>query len=259
LGVTAKRAKAAEAHWALWETFCLEHNIDPFVRNYGDAIPIIQVFAQRYRDGRGAPKHNVVHSGTVEEAVCAVGQAFIQLGATDIRKDAFGEIDFRLTRQFWCYKKEDPPPSRVKPVPILIIIFILNQACSSTSIPYRQAVAEMITITFYFLLRPGEYSGTTSDYTPFHLQEVELHVGDRLLDTMSSSSADLDAATMVSITFTTQKNGKKGEVITHGLSTDPLVCPIKDVVRRIHHLHLHKSKQSTPLASYFHSGKCVAV
>jgi ABC-type branched-subunit amino acid transport system substrate-binding protein len=100
LGVTSQRAKAADAHWALWETFCLDHNIDPFVRNCDDPIPIIQVFAQRYRDGRGAPNRNTVRSGTVEDAVRAVGQAFTQLGSTDIRKDAFGKLDFRLTRQF---------------------------------------------------------------------------------------------------------------------------------------------------------------
>jgi hypothetical protein len=78
---------------------------------------------------------------------------------------------------------------------------------------------------------------------------------------MPPSSADLDATTTVSLTFTTQKNGTAGEVITHGLSTDPLACPVKAVVRRSRHLHLHlhKSKKSTLLASYFHNGKCVAV
>jgi hypothetical protein len=206
LGVTAKRAKAAEAHWAIWETFCLEHNIDPFVRNCDDLIPIIQVFAQRYRDSRGAPNRNAVRSGTVEDAVRVLGQAFTQLGGTDIRKDAFGELDFCLTPQFRCYKKEDPPPARVKPVPILIVFFILNQAYSSTSLPDQQVIAYMITIAFYVFLRPGEYTGTTSKDTPFRLQEVELHVGDRLLDTMSPSYVDLDATTTVSLTFTTQKN-----------------------------------------------------
>jgi hypothetical protein len=117
----------------------------------------------------------------------------------------------------------------------------------------------MITIAFYFILHPGEYIGTTSDDTPFRLQEVELHVGDRLIDTMSPSSADPDAATMVSLTFTMKKNGTNCEVIIHGLITDPLACPVKAVVCRICHLHLHKSKKSTPLASYFHNGKCVAV
>jgi hypothetical protein len=117
----------------------------------------------------------------------------------------------------------------------------------------------MITVAFYFLLCPGKYTGTTSDDTHFRLEEVELHAGDRLLDMMSPSSADLDVTTTVSLTFTTHKNGTKGEVITHGISTDPLMCPVKSVVHRICHLHLHNSKKSTPLASYFHYGKYVTV
>jgi hypothetical protein len=259
LGITAKRAKAAEAHWTRWEKFCLEHNIEPFVRNWDDPVPIIQVFAQRYRDGRNAPKGKSVRSGTVEDAVRAVGQTFAQLGSADIRKDAFGEIDFRITRQFKCYKKEDGPPSRVKPVPIIIILFILHQSYHNDSSEDRKAIADTITIAFYFLLRPGEYTGTTSDDTPFRLQDIELHIDDRLLDLFHSTVAELNAATTVSLTFTTQKNGTKGEVLTHGLSTDELACPVKAVVRRILHLRHHKPSKSTPLASYHHVTKRVAI
>jgi hypothetical protein len=52
----------------------------------------------------------IVQSGTMEDAVRTVGQAFTQLGALDISKDAFGAIDFRISRQFRCYRKEDTPP-----------------------------------------------------------------------------------------------------------------------------------------------------
>jgi hypothetical protein len=47
---------------------------------------------------------------------------------------------------------------------------------------------------------------------------------------MTAFSEDLDAATTVSITFAVQKNGMKGNVITHGLSMDPLACPVKAVI-----------------------------
>jgi hypothetical protein len=259
LGITAKRAKAADAHWTRWQKFCLEHNIDPFVRHCQYPVAIIQVFAQRYRDGRIAPKGRSVKSGTVEDAVRAVGQAFAQLGGADIRKDAYGEIDFRITRQFKCYKKEDGPPSRVKPVPIIIILFILHQAYNGEATEDRRAVADMVTIAFYFLLRPGEYTGTTSYDTPFRLQDVKLHIDDRLLYLFNAPIADLHAATTVSLTFTTQKNGTKGEIITHGLSTDPLACPVKSVVRCIIHLRNYKPSKSTPLASYHHNSKRVTI
>jgi hypothetical protein len=99
LGVTAKRARAVGVHWVRWEKFCLAHDIDPFLKKCPDPIPTIQVFSQRFRDGLEAPLHKAVGSGTVEDAVRAVGQAFTQLGALDIIKDTFGAIDFRISRQ----------------------------------------------------------------------------------------------------------------------------------------------------------------
>jgi hypothetical protein len=61
----------------------------------------------------------------------------------------------------------------------------------------------MDVIAFYFLLRPGEYTGTSSDDTSFHLQEVALHIGDHRLDTMLSPVTDIASADSVSYTFTT--------------------------------------------------------
>jgi hypothetical protein len=63
----------------------------------------------------------------------------------------------------------------------------------------------MIAITFFFLLRPGEYTGTTSDDTLFRIQDVHLYIGTRRLDTMICTDADINAAMLVSYTFTTHK------------------------------------------------------
>jgi hypothetical protein len=47
------------------------------MRRCDDPFPILQVFAQRYRDGRIAPRNNVVRSDTVSDTVRAVGQVFV--------------------------------------------------------------------------------------------------------------------------------------------------------------------------------------
>jgi hypothetical protein len=64
----------------LWENFTLESKLDPFLLNCSDPVPIIQVSAKCYRDGRITPKGNPVRSGTVEDAIRVVGQAFTHLG-----------------------------------------------------------------------------------------------------------------------------------------------------------------------------------
>jgi hypothetical protein len=229
------------------------------MRNIEEPVPILKVFGQRYRDGRIAPRKNAVRADTVSDAVRAAGQAFARLGAKDIQKDAYSETDFRIYRQFRAYTKEDSPPSRVKPVTIIIIIYLLHQAFLESNLPDRQAVADMCSIAFYFLLRPGEYTGTTSDDTQFSLTNVALHIGNRRLDTMLSPPTDIQAADSVSYTFTTQKNGTKGKILTHGLSCDPLACPVQATIRCVIHLRHNKAPISTPIASYYSARKRITL
>jgi hypothetical protein len=131
-GVTNKRANAMDKHWERREQFCLENNVDPLLQTWDDPVPIIQVFGERYHDGRLAPKQNSVKSRTVEDALRAVGQAHARLGAPDPRKDHHGKTDLRIQRQIKAYEKTDDPPRRVKPVPMLVIVYILEQAYGGT-------------------------------------------------------------------------------------------------------------------------------
>jgi hypothetical protein len=252
LGVTSQRAKAQDQHWDRWDAFCIGHNIDPFLRTYRDPIPILQIFAQRYRDGRIAPSHRQVKSRTVEDALRAVGQKFARMGTPDIRKDSTGNIDFRIQRQLRHYAKLDPPPARVKPVPITIILYILRQAYGAVRHPDRCAIANVIVIAFFYLLRPGEYTGTTSDDAAFTLADIGLHVGNRRLDIFTAPSHDIHAATAASYTFTTQKNGTRNETITHGRSGDQYCCPVTATIRLVtYHLSRKGVTPNTPLASYY--------
>jgi hypothetical protein len=57
-GVTAQRAKAMDNHWTRWDAFCVAHNIDPYLRTWTDPVPILQVFGERYRDGRLGPSNS---------------------------------------------------------------------------------------------------------------------------------------------------------------------------------------------------------
>ena len=73
-----------------------------------------------------------------------------------------------------------------------------------------QAVADMFIIAFFFLLRPGEYTGTKSDSAPFRLSDVTFSVGRTLFDTATATDNELAAATFVILIFSTQKNGVRG-------------------------------------------------
>jgi hypothetical protein len=109
-GVTLQRAKFQDNHWARWDQFILDNDIEPFLRCWEDHIPILKVFVHRYRDGRRAPRKNPVRARTVEDALGAVGQAFARVGFSDVQKDLHGNIDFRIQRQIRAYRREESPP-----------------------------------------------------------------------------------------------------------------------------------------------------
>jgi hypothetical protein len=139
------------------------------------------------------------------------------------------------------------------------VIFILAEAYGRTRDEGSIAIADMITIAFFYLLRPGEYTGTTSDDAAFRVEDIALYIQDRRLDSMTATPSELAAADSVAYTFTTQKNGRRGEKLVHGTSGDGLCCPVKATARRLLNHRNNKCKASTPLASYYRAGKRVAI
>ena len=82
----------------------------------------------------------------------------------------------------------------------------------------------------FFLLCPGEYTGTTNDDDTFSLDDVYLYLGKRKLSLATAIDTELRVATSCALHFTTQKNLQKGDVITQSCSLDPHCCPVKTLV-----------------------------
>ena len=249
-GVVSSRASAAAGHWSIWTDFCTQLALDPFLEDVPDPVVFLQVFFHRYRTGQISDSQRPVRGRTAEDAVRSVAQTFTAVGAPDPRKTSQGSMDFRLQRQLAHYKKQDPPPNRVKPVPITVLQHIMFAALASTSVA-NLSVADMICIAFFFLLRPGEYTGTKSETTPFRLCDVSLSVGGQHIDLSTASDATIMSATFATLEFTSQKNGVRGEVIGLGRSGNPQFCPVLSIARRVLHLRSHHAPPTTPLAMYY--------
>jgi hypothetical protein len=69
----------------------------------------------------------------VEDALRSVGQTFACLGTADPRLNTHGDIDFRLQRQLRAYSRLDPPPHRVKPIPLRLIHAATHVSLHSSS------------------------------------------------------------------------------------------------------------------------------
>ena len=146
----------------------------------------------------------------------------------------------------------------MKPVPVTVVRHILFAAIAS-QLTGNIAVADMIALAFFFLLRPGEYTATPSDTTPFCLGDVQLFVGLTRLDLSLATDAELLSATFGSLTFTTQKNGVRGEVLGLARSGNPQLCPVLALARRVIHLRSHGATPLTPLSAYYdHSWRKVS-
>ena len=113
----------------------------------------------------------------------------------------------------------------------------------------------MTKVAFYYLLWPGEYTGTTADDSPFLLHDVGLHLCNHYLTPQSATTHELEAATAVTYTFTTQKNDTKGERFTHGPSQHLLCCPVTATVRLLKYHKRHQSPPTTPIASYHRNNR----
>jgi len=143
------------------------------------------------------------------------------------------------------------PPTRVKPIPITLVLYLLRVAHNVTRQQAHMAIADMIVIAFFFLLRPGEYTGTNTDGRPFFIEDTALHLGKRRLNLQTATIAELEAATACSYTFTTQKNGVRGEVVMHSRSGHPLCCPVTATIRRVLYHRRHNTPHNQPLASHY--------
>jgi hypothetical protein len=158
--------------WDIWADFCMQLYCNPDLAYIDDPIPLLQLFAHRYRTGALAPSGAQDHSRTVEGALCAVGQVFASLGHSDPRLTASGKLDLRLSRQLTAYKKQDPPPTRVKPIPFPILAQTAA-LCRRANTAQSNTIADMLFLGFFFLLRPGEYAYTTNENAaPFRLCDV---------------------------------------------------------------------------------------
>jgi hypothetical protein len=204
----------------------------------------------RYQLGTVAPSGNPVRSRTVEDAVHGVAQAFMAVGSPDPRLNSAGKIDFQLQRMLSGYKKQDPPPNQVKPIPVPILRQVMTTATNSCS-GWLLAVADMICLAFFFHLRPGEYTGTKAESHPFTLQDIQLFQGPVRLNCATATDSVLLASTFGSLTFGDQKNGVRGEVIGLAHSGDLFFSPTISLTRRVIHLRSHNAPPTTPLASYF--------
>jgi len=88
------------------------------------------------------------------------------VGSNNPRLDAYGKLHPELKDLQRSYSKADPPPEWVKPIPIQLVRHAYDLLSSSKDV-FQIAMADLLVIGFFFLLRPGEHTYDRENNHPF--------------------------------------------------------------------------------------------
>ena len=258
-GVSTGYATANRTYWTQWEGFCSRLQLDPHLTHVRDPIPFLQIFAHRVRTGDLAVHGQRVRKRQVEQYLRAVGQGLSGLGARDPRHDAHGKTDFRLSRQLRSYTREDPPPAQVKPLPTPVLHDVFSHHFRGDA--RSQCLADIVWTGFFFLLRPGKHcnAGADNDSAPFRLCDVTVRRGSQVFNTTTDPLDLLATADHVVLTFTTQKNGVKGEAIGTRRSGHPTGCAVCCMFSRVAYLRCRQAPPDNPECNICSNGSNVSL
>ena len=145
-------------HWKAWKSHTEAHGLDLYLRTSDsrDKTDALLTFAVTIRRGKYGKKRKV-RVQSVEKALRHVGQRFVLDRYPDPRRQfATGkDLDLPIARLIKKYRDEDPPAEQKLAIPVSTIETIATKYTFSA---YHQAVADLIIIAFFFLLRIGEYT-----------------------------------------------------------------------------------------------------
>jgi hypothetical protein len=219
-----------------------------------DRLDLLMAFARRVRQGHYG-KGNQVTAGTVQVALRAIGATFELDARPNPTYRSEGKYWLPLQRLIEGYRRDDPPAQPKLAVPISVIKHLHDVATGSDSNKV-QAVSDMSTIAFFYLLRVGEYTShrqhehrRTQQFRPCDITFWDKH------DNVIPNTAPLEAlylATSATMRITNQKNGTKGDRISHSAS-GLLVCPVRALARRVHHIMSHPQCSATDIISTYYS------
>ena len=258
--VSAKYASDKDSMWSFWKAFIAPlKGVDPYLNSIEPHLHVsfLQVFAHKVRHRRDQASGKPIRAQRVQDYLRTVAQE-MRMGSrwrTDPRYGDHLTQHLELILQRRSYSKSDPPPEKVKPLPVPLI----RHACANQpNTPQGRATSSALINGYFYLLRPGEYvksSSAPADAHPFRLQDTTFHAPTGPVNGATGSVARLKQATQITMNFPDQKNQDKDQPITHGDTADPVLSPLKAVLSQVLHLRKHKAPPTTPLYTYYVQNK----
>jgi len=257
-GVVAANNEQRIRYWRHWRNH-LWANLHPCLQNVDreEQIAILQVFAERVRCGnfrRGLQ----VRAGTVQDALAAIGKTCELDGYPNpLYQAGTNYYHIRLARQLEAYRRNDPPTQQKLAIPLSIPKWIFLNSRTSNN-PHMRAIGELCLIAFFFLLRVGEYTTNKNNdiadnphrtrTQQFRLGDIKFYANHQAI-TLDQLKANPNKADLVRLRIANQKNGRRGQTLSHTATTKP-TCPVKACVARVLTLLEEGATNNCPLCTY---------
>ena len=117
----------------------------------------------------------------------------------------------------------------------------------------------MSIIAFYFLLRVGEYThhrpSENRRTKQFRVSDITLWHNNTKLDPRLPINDLYKLCTAATLSISNQKNGKRCQVI-HQEAIHNDFCPIRAIIRRLHHILANTINTDTIISTYFQTPFC---
>jgi hypothetical protein len=156
--------------------------------------------------------------------------------------------------------KEDPPTEKKLPVEVDVVQHLVKCSMTPGADSRLRCIADWILITFYFLLRIGEYKlkgkqDESKQTVQFRMRDVTFFRQDKE-GTLKQVSRQAPAAIILSagasmLCIGNQKNGWKGVCVSHHSNGLEAFDPVRALGCRYVHIRQHTSDPDTLLSVYF--------
>jgi hypothetical protein len=217
-----------------------------------ERIELLAAFAQRVRSGCYGEGFRV-GAATVQVALCAIGKTFELDGLPNPTYHCEGKYWLPIERLIESYRREDPPAKHKLAVPVGLVEYLTELGHGSSSAKV-QAICDMSTVAFYFLLRVGEYTAHRRKdrrrTKQFRVCDVTFYDTHHNVIPTTSALTTLYTAAKATMKITNQKNGTRGTIISHDAS-GTTADPVRALARRVHHILQHPQCRETDIISTY--------
>ena len=258
-------SEARERVWRQWKAYCKNYGVCPYLdgEDFQTIVRISTGFGAMVRCGkRGAP----VSAGMVRAGLGSVNTTIAMETGRQPLHQADGKHYIKPIQLMLAgFRNFDPGVQKklaVHPdLPQAAVEWGTRVRCSER----QRAVADLVNVAFYFLLRVGEYTtktrrrgekkGKKKRTRQFRAKDItffkKMKDGGMMLLPRDAPDKDILAADGATLWISNQKNGHKGQSISQQKMQGTRPCVVRSLARRYIHIRRHSKSGNAMICSYW--------